>query len=122
MLFRSENRTRIYGFGVLSTLLVAAVLTNTLVNFGLSDRLAFFALVMLGMGMCAMGRLGQGAIYGWANPLHISGYGFGILNLMITAAVLFKIPLPWIADERSAIVALGVLMLVKLGIAQLYRK
>lgn len=109
-------------FGIVSALLVVGVPANVTIQFGLSDRVAFFALVVLGLTMCGMGKLGLGAVYGWANPLHLAGYVLGTIGLIIAALVWFNVPVPFITGERTAIVVLAMLMLVKVRIAQLYRK
>jgi hypothetical protein len=104
--------------GIFAALLVAGVLTQH--SFGISDRTAFFALAALGFSMCAMGKLGQGSIYGWWNLRHITGYVLGIATLYLIAAVLFHWQLPWISSPREAILALSALILVKVGIAATY--
>ncbi len=105
-------------FAVLAVLLVAGVLTQN--PFGISDRTAFIALGALGFTMCALGKLGQGDIYGWWNLRHILGYVLGAVALYLLAAVLFHWQLPWIASEREAILALSALIAVKIVIALTY--
>ena len=117
-----ENQLLVVVFGIVSALLVAGVLTNTTLRFGVSDRVAFFAFVVIGMAICGVGKLGQGAIYGWANPLHLIGYVLGAIGLVLAVLVWFNIAIPYIATERSALLALAGLMLLKVGVAQLYRK
>ncbi len=118
----NEKQPLVALFGLLSVLLVAAVLTNVTLQFGIGDRLAFVSLVVLGLSMCGTGKLGLGVVYGWANPLHLIGYVLGTISLVLAVFVLFGWPIPLIATERAAIVALAVLMLLKVGVAQLYRK
>ncbi len=117
-----ENRSLVALFGLISALLVIGVLTNVTVQMGIGDRIAFIGLVILGLAMCGTGKLGLGAVYGWANPLHLVGYVLGALGLILTAFVLLSVPVPYIATDRAAIIALSILMLVKVGVAQLYRK
>lgn len=117
-----ENQTLVALFGIVATLLIIGVLTNATLQFGIGDRVAFFTLVVIGMAMCGMGKLGQGAVYGWSNPLHLTGYILGTIGLLLAALVLFNVPVPFIATERAALVALTVLMLVKLGVAQMYQR
>lgn len=116
------NQSLVALFGIVSALLVIGVLTNATIQFGISDRVAFFALVILGLTICGMGKLGQGAVYGWANPLHLAGYVLGTIGLALAVLVWFNVPIPFIASERTAIVVLTMLMLVKVGVAQLYPK
>ncbi len=117
-----ENRSLVALFGLISALLIAGVLTNVTPQFGISDRIAFIALVILGLAMCGTGKLGLGAVYGWANPLHLAGYVLGAFWLGLAALVVLGVPFPFIATDRAAIIALGALMLVKLGVAQLYHR
>lgn len=118
----TEHQPLVALFGIASAVLVAAVLTNVALQFGIGDRMAFIALVILGLAMCSSGKLGAGAVYGWANPLHLAGYVLGTLGLVFAALVLLGVSIPFIATDRAAIIALAVLMLVKTGVAQLYRK
>jgi hypothetical protein len=106
--------------GLVAALLVAGVLTNVTLAMGISDRVAFVALVVVGMTMCALGGIGQAPVHGWGHPISITGYVLGALALLLAAAVLVGVPMPWITTERAALIALTALMLVKVGMAQLY--
>ncbi len=117
-----ENQPLVALFGMLSALLVAGVLANVTPQLGVSDRMAFLALVLLGLAMCATGKLGMGAVYGWAHPLHMAGYVLGTIGLVLAVFVWFNWPIPFIATERAALIAMAVLMLAKVGVAQLYHK
>jgi hypothetical protein len=115
------------GLGVVSAYLVYAVLANRSVPFIGSDRAAFFALVVLGMTMCAVGGIGKTAVpLGWAHPLTLFGIVMGVLALALAAAVLtgrtaFLAPLgaavgltaPVVSTEQLAIVALATIMAAK---------
>ncbi len=59
----------------------------------LSDRLAFLVLVMVGLTLCSLSPLGEGALYGWWNPRHILGYLLGAGALLFSLAVLLNLPL-----------------------------
>jgi hypothetical protein len=116
-------RSRLFMIGLLgvaAALITVGVLANLHLSLGISDRFAFFALFLVGMTMCALGPLGQGQRYGWGNPRHIVGYVLGVLILVLGAAMLFGLPLPWILDARMALVTLAVLMLIKVGAAAFY--
>ncbi len=117
-----EKQSLVALFGLISALLVAGVLANVTLHFGISDRIAFIGLIILGFAMCGTGKLGLGAVYGWTNPLHLVGYILGALGLLLAAFVLIGVPIPFITTDRAAIIALSVLMLVKVGVAQLYHK
>lgn len=119
--FRQKNWT-IAILGVAAALLVVGVLANVSQSIGIGDRVAFWVLFVVGMTMCAMGPLGHGASYGWWNARHIVGYILGAIILLLGAAVLFNVPVPGIASDRPAILALAGLMVVKVGVAALYPK
>lgn len=101
-------------------LLVAAVETGAGPALGLGNRLAFWLLFLVGMTMCARGPLGHGQRYGWTNWRHLLGYLLGAIALLIGAALLFDFPLPAIANDHTAVLALGPLMALKVAIARLY--
>lgn len=101
-------------------LLVAAVETGAGPTLGLDNRLAFWLLFLAGLTMCALGPLGQGARCGWSNWRHLLGYLLGVVALLIGAAVFFDFSLPAIANDRAAVLALGVVIAVKVAIARLY--
>lgn len=120
---QTQNVTRsgrLISLQLLAALLVAAVLTGFALRLGISDRAAFFALVVIGMALCGMGKLGKGDLYGWWNVRHLLGYALGGPALFLAAAVLFGWQVPGIASERAALVALAVLMLVKTAISWTY--
>lgn len=106
--------------GAGSALLVLSVWTGFSENLGLGARAAFWILFLVGMTMCALGPLGQGAVVGWGNPRHIAGYILGGAALLLGAAVLFDFSLPLVNNPRTAVLALGLLMAVKVVIALLY--
>jgi hypothetical protein len=107
--------------GILAALLVVGALTHANAAIGIGDRLAFFALVVIGMTMCSLSGITQAVAHGWWHPLSIVGYVVGTLALLLAAAVWFNVPLPMITTERDALIALTVVLLVKLGVARLYR-
>src|SRR5262245_2472588 len=115
------------GLGVVSAYLVYTVLANRALPFMGSDRAAFFALVVLGTTMCAIGGIGKTAVpLGWTHPLTLSGIVMGALALALIGAVLtgrtaFLAPLgaamgltsPAVTTEQLAILALGLLIAAK---------
>jgi hypothetical protein len=102
--------------------ILIAVLAGVNERLGIGDSAAFWALFVVGMVICAIGPLGQGATFGWFNPLHIAGYVLGVLLLLLGAAVLFGIAIPGISSVQRAIVLLGALMVVKGVLAMFYRQ
>lgn len=103
--------------GLLAAGLVFMVLTGRDVPIVGSGAGALLALGIIGITMCAMGGIGptQSAL-GWTHPLTIIGSILGVLALLIVALPLLGVQLPLIADTRSAVLALAVIMLVKVGL------
>ena len=115
------------GLGLVSAYLVYATLANRSLPFIGSDRAAFFALVVIGMTMCALGGIGKTAQpLGWTHPLTLFGIVMGVLALALVAAVVagrpaFLAPLgaavglsaPAVTTEQLAIVALALIMAAK---------
>jgi hypothetical protein len=100
--------------------LVVAILAGWNRGFGLSDRLAFLALVLAGLALCSLSPLGKGALYGWWNPLHILGYLLGVGTLLFSLAVLLQLPLVAGLTLQNAALALAGVMLLKSLITLLY--
>lgn len=115
-----QKNSTIAVLGVAAALLVVGVLANVSQSIGIGDRVAFWVLFAVGLTMCAMGPLGHGASYGWWNIRHIVGYILGAIILLLGAAVLFNVAVPGIASDRTAMMALAGLMVVKVGVAALY--
>jgi hypothetical protein len=106
----SKNNLTIL-LGLAAALLAAAVLTGLSQTLGVSDRLAFIALVVVGMAMCTTGmKLDR---YGWTNPFNLFGIVAGAAALALVGAALLNIHLPFIAGDREAVAALTAIMVVK---------
>lgn len=115
------------GLGVAGAVLVYAVLTDRSPPLVGSDRVAFFALAVIGLAMCSLGGIGQTAVpLGWAHPLTLFGSVLGVLALALAGAVAigrtgFLAPLgaaigmapAAVSGERLAVIALGLIMLIK---------
>lgn len=101
-------------------LLVAAVETGAGPALGIGNRLAFWLLFLVGMTMCARGPLGCGHRYGWSNWRHLLGYLLGAVALLLGAAVFFDFSLPAIANDRTAVLVLGLVMAIKIAVGRLY--
>ena len=103
--------------GLLAAGLVFLVLTGHDVPIVGSGAGALLALGLIGIAMCSLGGIGptQSAL-GWAHPLTIVGSLLGVLALLVVALPLLGVQLPLIADTRSAVLALAVIMLVKVGL------
>ena len=103
--------------GRLAAGLVFLVLTGRDVPIVGRGAGALLALGIIGIAMCTLGGIGptQSAL-GWMHPLTIIGSILGMLALLVVALPLFGVQLPLIADTRSAVHALAVIMLVKVGL------
>ncbi len=103
--------------GLLAAGLVFLVLTGRDVPIVGNGAGALLALGLIGIAMCTLGGIGptQTAL-GWAHPLTIVGSILGVLALLLVALPLFGVRLPLVTDTRSAVLALTIVMLVKIGL------
>jgi hypothetical protein len=103
--------------GLLAASLVFLVLTGRDVPIVGNRAGALLALGIIGIAMCSLGGIGptQSAL-GWAHPLTIAGLILGVLALLVVVLPLLGVRLPLIADTRSAVPVLAVIMLVKVGL------
>ena len=103
--------------GLLAAGLVFMVLTGRDVPIVGNEAGALLALGLIGIAMCTLGGIGsvQGTL-GWTHPLTIIGSILGVAALLVVALPLFGVRLPLVADIRSAVLALAVIMLVKVGL------
>jgi len=104
--------------GLLATGLVFLVLTGRDVPIVGRGAGALLALGIIGIAMCTLGGIGPTqSVLGWMHPLTIIGSILGVLALLVVALPLFGVQLPLIADTRSAVLALAVIMLVKVALS-----
>ncbi len=100
--------------GISAALLVFFVLTGRQVPIVGNEGGALLALGIIGMAMCALGGIGPvQATLGWNHPLTIVGSILGVAALLIVILPLIGVRLPMIADARSAVLTLAVIMAVK---------
>jgi hypothetical protein len=103
--------------GLLAAGLVLMVLTGRDIPIVGNGAGALLALGIIGIAMCALGGIGSvQPTLGWTHPLTIAGSILGVVALLVVALPLFGARLPLLADTRSAILALAVIMLVKAGL------
>ena len=114
-----SNAIFLVPLGAAAVLLVIGTLTGR-IPFGFSERSAFLILAAIGFTMCAFSPLGQGAVHGWANPRHLAGYVLGTLALALCLGVLFNWPFAAAISGRAALLGLGGIMALKIGIAFTY--
>ncbi len=103
--------------GLLAAGLVFMVLTGRDVPIVGNGAGALLALGIIGIAMCTLSGIGSvQSTLGWTHPLTIAGSILGVLALLVVALPLFGVHLPLIADTRSAVLALAVIMLIKVGL------
>lgn len=99
--------------GVVVALIVFATIGGKSLPLINSPKAALIALLVVGMAMCT-GGIGQvGASGKWTSPLAIIGILLGILILVIIIAGLAGWKLPLITGQVQAVVAVGLLIVVK---------
>ncbi len=108
--------------GIVAAGLIFLVLTGRDVPIVGNGAGALLALGVIGIVMCTMSGIGsvQGTL-GWTHPLTIIGSILGVAALLVVALPLFGVKLPLIPDIRSAVLALAVIMLVKVGMMGVMR-
>lgn len=101
--------------GVVVTLFTLAVLRGRDVPFSSTDRGAFFTLALLGFFMCSLAfpLRSPAPSWNWLNPLVIIAMLLGGLAVVLVIAVLFRFPLPLIASERQAFIAMAAIIAAK---------
>ncbi len=103
--------------GLLAVGLVFMILTGRDVPVVGNGSGALLALGIIGMAMCTLSGIGTvQSTLGWTHPLTIAGSILGVAALLVVALPLLGVHLPLIADTRSAVLALAVIMLVKVGL------
>ncbi|MBL8055221.1 MAG: hypothetical protein JNK29_00920 [Anaerolineales bacterium] len=102
--------------GLVTTSLLAAYLLGIKLPVITSDRAAFLAVAGLGFLMCMLGMGKVVTGLGWTHPLSILGSVVGALILGLVLVVLAGWRLPFLADDRAALIAVVVLGLVKWGL------
>ena len=118
----SANGLISLALGLLAAALVFMALTGRDVPIVGNEAGALLALGLIGIAMCTLGGIGTTqSTLGWTHPLTIIGSILGVMALLIVALPLLGVQLPLIADTRSAVLALAVIMLVKVGLMSVER-
>jgi hypothetical protein len=103
--------------GLLAAGLVFLILTGRDVPIVGNGAGALVALGIIGIAMCTLGGIGTAqSTLGWTHPLTIIGSILGVAALLVIVLPLLGVQLPLIADTRSAVLALAIIMLVKVGL------
>ena len=101
--------------GIVEAVIALVVLTNAPLPIIGNNRITLIAFILIGFAMCSLGM--EIPQYGWTNPFNLVGMVIGVVALVIGIAVIIGVQLPLIADERAAILAISVLMIVKIVVA-----
>ena len=87
----------------------------------ISDRAAVIGVGIVGMAICTAG-VGKVATSGnWLSVPGILGAALGIAGLAILGAALVGRELPGIPGDRAALVVLGAIIVVKIGVAAVFK-
>jgi hypothetical protein len=102
--------------GVAAALAVGAQLAGVKVPLLATDRSTFYALAVLGFGMCTL-SMGQTTTHlGWTHPITIAGVILGALIGLLVVAMLAGWRPPILASDRAALLILAAAVLVKWGL------
>jgi len=82
-------------------------------------RLAFGATFFTGMAVCTFG-IANTTKYGWLHPSSLSGIAFGLAAVVLGGSVLMRRKIGPVASEKSALVTLVGIIVVKFIVAALY--
>lgn len=108
--------------GLMAVALVLLVLSGRTLPLITDDRGALIALGVIGFAMCTLAGSGRvPAAIGWGHPISIVGALLGVAALLVITLPLINVKLPGLATDRSAFIALAVIMLVKIGLSGLSR-
>jgi hypothetical protein len=87
----------------------------------ISDRAAVIGLGIAGMAICSVG-IGKVASSGnWLSMPGILGTALGVIGLAILGATILGRELPGIPGDRAALVLLGAIIVVKIGVAAVFK-
>jgi len=108
--------------GLLAAGVVFMILTGRDVPLVGSGAGALLTLGLIGIVMCTLSGIGtiQGSL-GWTHPLTIIGSILGLAAVLVVALPLLGVQLPLVANTRSAVLALAVIMVIKVGLMGLAR-
>jgi len=82
-------------------------------------RLAFCATFFTGMAVCTFG-IANTTKYGWLHPSSLSGITLGLAAMVLGSGVLMRRKIGPVAGDKSALITLFGIVVVKLIVAALY--
>ena len=108
------------GIGILAAewfitgLIVCAGLSGKQILFINGSRTAVITLGVIGFVMCIiMPTIGKFISNAPAHPLTITGYAFGVIALLTTAAQIFKWNIPMIYEPKIALLVVAACVVIK---------
>jgi hypothetical protein len=105
----------ILGLALLAAAVVFIGATGRKVPVLSNVRVDIILLVILGMMMCTQSGIGRIAATGeWSHPLSIVGYILGGTILLIAASVFRGWKLPFLQNDRQALIAIAILVGLKI--------
>jgi len=105
----------ILGLALLAAVVVFIGATGRKVPVLSNVRVDIILLVILGMIMCTQSGIGRIAATGeWSHPLSIVGYILGGTILLIAASVFMGWKLPFLQNDRQALIAIAILVGLKI--------
>lgn len=87
----------------------------------INDSTAVIGLGVIGFALCGISVQKVAASGNWLNVPGILGSALGIMAVAIVAAVLLGKELPGIPGDRAALVLLATIVVMKLGIAAVFK-
>ncbi len=110
--------------GLVAVVMLFNVLTGRQFPLVTDERGALVALVVIGVVMCTLGGIGPTqSTYGWTHPIMFAGIILGVLALLVTGLTLIgaNTAIPLIGTDRSALIALATIMVIKVALVALQR-
>lgn len=108
-----------HALGFLTFGLAILTLTGVKLPILVDERTAFYVLAAAGFLACSLGMAKISIEQGWTHPITLAGMILGTLAMLLVAAVYFGFSLPFITDDRAALIALTAVIGVKVALALL---
>lgn len=91
-------------------------------NALLGSRITLLIVGLIGMAMCSAGIGRVAANNRWLDPFSFVGYALGIAALAVIASGLTGRAIPFVSNERQALLVLLAIIAVKLGLTALHSR
>jgi hypothetical protein len=107
-------------FGLILAVLILANQLDWRLPLAANDRLTLVVVGISGMALCSQGIGRIAANNHWLHPIGLLGMLIGLVILIVWGGRLLNLNLPVITSDSTAILAMGILMASKWGLARLY--